>query len=320
MLHRTTRSPLVRLPDDILINIMGHADDVSLLCLRRARHTILQMFSTGIQFPRFHDQRVSLNFPRLFDFTRSLEKIPETAKPGLQAPLRKDMHRELCRSIEMHAKRKKLKQELLYYSRCKTKHSVGLFSYDQRRGASNTGRICIGREGHVRMCAHMTLSWVDVEQFLYSSSQTARFSCLYASHQSIFGQGSCRDHDHILSVKLNRSPISVPHPHCCENQASTGGVRPWLCVKWSTHITFPDLGTSLALDYDEVLNKIERARNVAGSHIFQYPRRKFLVELQFFDPNSCRCIRLPDLTETLFAVVDKFYVPYRKGHGHLKTR
>ncbi|KAM7218315.1 hypothetical protein V8F06_006238 [Rhypophila decipiens] len=42
ILHNATQSPLARLPDKVLLNIMKHADNVSLLCLKRTCHTILR--------------------------------------------------------------------------------------------------------------------------------------------------------------------------------------------------------------------------------------------------------------------------------------
>ncbi|KAM7194441.1 hypothetical protein V8F20_007967 [Naviculisporaceae sp. PSN 640] len=290
MLHNATRSPLARLPDDILLKIMKHADDVSLLCLRRTCRTMLRLFSTESQFRRYRQDRFLLHSPRLYSFIWSLERVPEPAKGPLRALLRRDMYCELCRGVEMREKRKKLEEERLYCSGCKRKHSAGLFSYHQRRRSSNNTRVCIGREGYISVCEHTTISWDDVEDLLDDSAEG--FICKHPSHRSAFGQGRCGDRNGAVVVKL-REPLSIPHPPCCDDESLTDNLRTWLCLKWSTQITFPDLGFRQALDHDEVLNKIEWARGVAGSYIFPYPKRRFPVELQFFDPNACSCIRLP---------------------------
>ncbi|KAK4215432.1 hypothetical protein QBC37DRAFT_398701 [Rhypophila decipiens] len=53
---------------------------------------------------------------------------------------------------------------LLYCSGCKCRHPARAFSQAERRKPDR--RICIGREGYVRLCEHKTLTWAQVEEAL----------------------------------------------------------------------------------------------------------------------------------------------------------
>ncbi|KAK8113243.1 hypothetical protein PG984_013769 [Apiospora sp. TS-2023a] len=48
-------------------------------------------------------------------------------------------------------------------SGCWTRHPAFLFSILERQKKANQ-RVCIGREGHVRLCAHKTINWEDIEK------------------------------------------------------------------------------------------------------------------------------------------------------------
>ncbi|KAK7996105.1 hypothetical protein PG991_015572 [Apiospora marii] len=48
-------------------------------------------------------------------------------------------------------------------SGCRILHPAFLFSRRERHKKADQ-RICIGREGHIRVCAHKTINWEDVEQ------------------------------------------------------------------------------------------------------------------------------------------------------------
>lgn len=47
-------------------------------------------------------------------------------------------------------------------SGCKTAHLAFLFSHLERQKRDQ--RVCIGRQGHIRLCAHRKISYADVTQ------------------------------------------------------------------------------------------------------------------------------------------------------------
>ncbi|KAK1455093.1 hypothetical protein CMEL01_03853 [Colletotrichum melonis] len=56
----------------------------------------------------------------------------------------------------------------LHCSGCRRDHPSSLFSVKQRQEEPDT-RICIGREGHIRLCEHRTFGW---DEFVHTSSTT----------------------------------------------------------------------------------------------------------------------------------------------------
>ena len=308
MLHNATRSPLARLPEDILLRIMEHADDVSILCLRRTCRTMLWLLSSGgdktpsKQFDRLFDGAFNQGPPRGRKYITKPEKVPEAAKDRLRLLLQRDMYCESCRNPDLKKAEKKLQLKKLYCSGCKRRHPAGHFSQSQR---SNKTRVCIGREGYVRVCQHHTVSWAEIEAFMASSTRRVdSLFCNDPSHNSIFAAQPCsQEHDPRVSVKLDKDSRPVPLPRCCcvgsraRAMQRRKGTQAWLHITWSTHISFPRVGKNDMLDHDQILAKVEWARNTAGgSYIFQDPPAggsKFPTEMQLFDPNLLPYIDLP---------------------------
>jgi hypothetical protein len=90
----------------------------------------------------------------------------------LQSLLRKDIYCQPClRAIAMEdltawRDYHKVRLQLpLYCSGCAMNHPTILFSICQR-SKDDDQRICIGREGYVRICPHKTFSWSDVEDYV----------------------------------------------------------------------------------------------------------------------------------------------------------
>lgn len=72
----------------------------------------------------------------------------------------------------------------LYCSGCARNHPLILFSIHQRSKCDNE-RLCIGREGYIRLCVHKTIAWSDVENFVAgrTGSDTSTFTCEHESHR-----------------------------------------------------------------------------------------------------------------------------------------
>lgn len=285
ILHKPTRSILARLPDNILLRIMSHGDDIDILCLRRTCRTMLRL-TAGPEFSRLYSrvgQRFSSGYPQ--------EQVPEAAKDQLHSLLRRDMYCELCRTVESEMERR-LREESLYCSGCRLSHLVGLFSFRQRRSESDRTRICIGREGYLRACQHLTVSWAQIERWLKTWPRYAlSFQCDDASHgQSwpLAGHPNTSLHRHvtveigkIISDYGNQSRLSrVPGNYV-------------LRISWDTHLNLPALGQEEGIEVSDIIVKVEWIRQNGGSYIFRDRGDKFPQEMRFFDPNICSCLRLP---------------------------
>lgn len=87
---------------------------------------------------------------------------PVQRAEGAQAILRSQLYCSPCRELRGNSQalehaREKLRRPF-WCSGCQTKHPAVYFS-TQQRSLSDDVRICIGREGHMRICDHFTLYW-----------------------------------------------------------------------------------------------------------------------------------------------------------------
>lgn len=74
----------------------------------------------------------------------------------------------------------------LYCSGCRRIHSSSLFSAKQRQEGPNK-RICIGREGHIRLCEHITFG---LEEFVHTSSTTNGDTSITRNHPDHLGDSN----------------------------------------------------------------------------------------------------------------------------------
>ena len=304
MFHNSTRSPLAGLPDAILLRIMGHVDDVSLFCLRRTCRTMLRLFSNR-QFWHLQDHRSTSrwshnknvkeyqrnpNWPRQREPPWKRELLTDKAKILLRPLLQKDMYCAMCRNISPDVERR-LQTEFLYCSGCREHHPAGLFSIHERRGL-DVSRLCIGREGYIRICEHRTVSWTDVESFFRSGQEDRQMSCYHPSHGELCGGDGLSAGIHVFLVRRKHESI---YRSCCGRRRN---VRPMLAVGWEPHFHMHNLGKSNKLDFDDLLARVRWARRNGGSFILDATPGKVPAEMQTFDPNFCSCCRIPTLDAT----------------------
>jgi len=158
---------------------MGQADDVTILCLRRANLAFLWLFEDG-RFGHLHDKSLD-RLPYNPSMLLARERVPHGAMPALRSLLPKDLFCENCRETGPEAKIR-LQTEFLYCSGCRAEHPAGLFSYRQRRGPLQK-RICIGREGYVRICDHRGIYWDRLEGWLTGrGTGYDAWNCNHPSH------------------------------------------------------------------------------------------------------------------------------------------
>ncbi|KAK3936576.1 hypothetical protein QBC46DRAFT_394732 [Diplogelasinospora grovesii] len=297
--HNLTRSPLCSLPDDILLRVMSQADDVSLFCLRRTSRIFLRLFGDR-RFRRVHDESYfTWPWPARARWTR--ERVAAHVKPHLRPLLQRDLYCETCRNFGPEAKRR-LRTELIYCSGCDTKHPAGLFSYDQRHGPPNT-RICIGREGHVRICDHLVLTCADVERWLATGRPWLVQKCCDRSHRNALNPSPCGSEDHAVHVHFG----AFCRVRSCRDLHAQGP-QPYIAIQWKTHITLPGVGLSNGIDGADLRRQVDWLRNTA-SFIFAERPGKYPPELQAFDPNSCSCVHSPGLSSQ-----DRWGFPSREGN------
>ncbi|KAH6874869.1 hypothetical protein B0T10DRAFT_386630, partial [Thelonectria olida] len=180
-IYNETYSPLLRLPNELICQIMREAstDNLSFYCLRQVSRRLRMVshlrefrqhpFSTYRERNRCKGQNMLCNkigYPGLLllgsvwagDETRMLE--------DLRARIRRDLYCKSCLWKQRDSVCKfKVAHNDAYCSGCRKDHPRSMFSPEERT-KDPKDRICIGREGHIRLCDHEVITWADLEPYL----------------------------------------------------------------------------------------------------------------------------------------------------------
>ncbi|KAK1758778.1 hypothetical protein QBC47DRAFT_292954, partial [Echria macrotheca] len=271
---------LCDLPDEVLLPIMGQADNVTTLCLRRTSRVFFRLFKDS-RFQHLHDNsRDMLPFRYLQPTPLTREKVPQDVMPALRSLLRKDLFCQNCREMDPEADIR-LRTQFLYCSGCRAQHPAVLFSCRQRHYPSQK-RICIGREGYVHICAHKVLQWDELEPWLSGKGPTYQeWKCTHPSHQYDSDNARC--------------PEYCGKPYCrALLPKRKSSPEPTISIQSEIHMKVSGLGLTRAVDGEGVLRQIEWLRTRGAKKLYPTPRGKYPTELQFFDPNVCTCLYFDD--------------------------
>ncbi|KAK3936847.1 hypothetical protein QBC46DRAFT_357177 [Diplogelasinospora grovesii] len=149
------QNPFCRLPDEVLLLIMGH------LVNRSDLYVLRQVCSV---FRRICDDRV-FKLLALHDFM----KLHPSQANDVAERLHRGDHCAACNKMRGIKPFEAMMVEMakpLYCSGCKHHHPSVMFSPAQREAALDVQRICLGREGSgIRLCPHHLISWGDVEKW-----------------------------------------------------------------------------------------------------------------------------------------------------------
>jgi len=287
------KTRLCDLPDEVLLSIMGQADDVTTLCLRRASRVFFRLFKDN-RFQHLHDNshdRLPYRYLQPTPLTR--EKVPQDVMPALRSLLRKDLFCQNCREMGPEADIR-LRTEFLYCSGCRAQHPAVLFSYRQRHYPSQK-RICIGREGFVYICAHKVLQWDELERWLSGKGPTYQeWQCTHPSHQYDSDNARCPGDLKGPGIRMYLGE-HCGNPYCPElHPKRKSSPEPTISIHSETHMKVSGLGLTRAVDGEGVLRQIEWLRTRGARKLYTTPRGKYPAELQFFDPNVCTCLYFDD--------------------------
>lgn len=156
-------SPLIRLPDALIIAIMQRADIDDILRLRHVSRDFMRLFSQPA-FQKYH----LLDAPG--DNSRKhLARIWATP----QQHYTRQSRSTLCDSCIAFRKQKgynsnkELLQAVPFFrcAGCKMEHRAFYFSAQQRHESSDAERLCLSHEGSISLCNHKSITW-DLAQRL----------------------------------------------------------------------------------------------------------------------------------------------------------
>ena len=116
----------------------------------------------------------------------------------------------------------------LYCSGCALGHPACLFTPEQRAKTTSSGRICIGHEGHIRLCEHRASSW----KWLAARARRAEKGGKIPTYPSIF---RCTRGSHLhLCEKWQRAPnLNQRRKMPRETPSRIRQRHPTLDVRWS---------------------------------------------------------------------------------------
>ena len=277
--YNITASPLCRLPDELLLEIMAHADELGFHCLRQTSRVFLRLSSSR--------DVTSMDQSSLwYQFPWPLDKEPwphSLRQPQLATLLRKDRYCSRCLDVRKlgseHEKARALVDEQLYCATCKIPRPAALFSTSERRSEASD-RACIEHQGHIRPCQHVVIRWSDIESWLIRYNVDAiedgqlicpsSITCHAASHGFHSGKGAPYD---CISREVRKG---------YDNNVE-------LRFTWSPHVaTLPGSTIPTA----EVMRRVaERVHQDAGQFFTSRTSHSYRGLMGSFDPNKCSCVR-----------------------------
>lgn len=293
--HNSTCSPLCSLSEEILVEIMTYAVlcPTSLQCLRRTSRVFLRLYCSKVFAPTHRLDILTLpNYqchhwpePCAQYHTRHFQKI-------LSSQLHKDLEGFCgdCRASRLApswARRvDRLLGEQLWCSGCQKKHRRIQFSQDQRR-APRTNRVCIGREGHIRLCEHRVITWDDIRSAAKQLSlidwelmpSVELFRCCHRSHIPVF-----------------HAPQTASFAHARDSFPSASitklsGNRLALVLRCQSHMLV-EKPCQHATTPSRLRKQLQESRKGVAEFIAPEMAPGRLPEMNCFDPNRCSCLHL----------------------------
>ncbi|KAK0716143.1 hypothetical protein B0H67DRAFT_645801 [Lasiosphaeris hirsuta] len=159
--QNSTKSNLCRLPDAILIRLMQASDKTTVKCL--GRRIFLRLFPAAFDLAK----TLSLHYLDRYPWSVSTRKLSTEENANLLSLLARDAYCKHCLSArqapDWEARVAALAKTYLHCFGCNTEHPACLFSVRQRnRTWGKSKQICIGHQGYMRLCKHVTVPWSSV--------------------------------------------------------------------------------------------------------------------------------------------------------------
>lgn len=289
MWHNENLSPLLSLPEHLLLRIISMLSNTGLECIRRVARRFPPLCVREILSPqRGNNPRVSktgpLNWPTfgISSYLRPqfLELIDrdEYCTRCLAARKSPSWEQRLCRLTEY-----------IHCSACGADHPACLFSATQRIKPARL-RYCIGHEGYMRICDHDEGTF-RLSRLLAEAPKRA----WYKKKRESVTKGRCKDPGHRKPCEKVPGGSFPKSKRDCGSHSGFCNPRSWPVVQemtqgphcfaifWTAHVPFDG-------QLDSLRPKFEELRESAGKHIVPCQgTTKEPPELRCVDPNDCHC-------------------------------
>ncbi|KAK3934623.1 hypothetical protein QBC46DRAFT_273420 [Diplogelasinospora grovesii] len=292
-LHNCQHSPIYRMTEEILMIIMKHldADILTQHCLRRASRLFRRLILGSHYRPYSPNPGVD-DMRYLWDLNDEYWTL-RGFEPGhmdmLRSRLRND---QLCTACLQSSELNRTSENSLAWIGCKFSswprsqcrlHCAGCDRFHDGRAfsaaqAGKEKRICIGREGALRLCEHIQISWSDVESGLARCSTVvgakptaAEIRCDKAIHRAC-----CQTKEARPTICLEKAP---------------DGRCAFLTLTWTAHARL-DVNEQGRFDSHQVRSMFQRHRRT-GAHFLMLgsqPGSGPLMEMRCFGRADCTCL------------------------------
>lgn len=311
--HNREFSLLLKLPDEILLAILQFllSDIRDIYYIRRVCRKLRYLTEDKTLEPGLFRKFKAFRGFHMLHSDRFISKednrmpfgvISWDSMPGFVTTIRKQT---LCEQCQVQVARQgRIKSHLCvfvetppkytYCAGCNTHHTRNAFSHTQRRRNSGN-RTCIGREGRLQLCEHVSISWADIEAHLAMSSREKdvfkalsdfHIVCKHPNHNF-----ACKSTSRLAPSEVSCNDHTRPCARLQVDRHSTIGrstpIRLVLCWKpysSSKILTAPENGQIEATKLRELYS--EYGKN-AARFIVPGPSKNTIPEMLCFDPDKC---------------------------------
>ncbi|KAK4211940.1 hypothetical protein QBC37DRAFT_289035, partial [Rhypophila decipiens] len=288
--------PFYRLPPDILRRIMEKTDGVTMQIVRRTCRIFPPIIDAIPEHVFvFPDPRDNIFYRPSGRSVKRVAMVRKTVSDLLAG----DETAKQCESCGVHQTSGQVRRTLehfrkqsLWCSGCRKSHSLLFFSAAQRDDAiPNSQRICIGREGKMRLCSHEAISWDELERngedlendrakggSLY---QEIMRTCRHKSHQSPTSRWG-RGH--------GRSIVPVLSLHKQQGRS----VGPWISGNFTWTSPVFDLDSKIPVTRQDIKDHLASRNDVFGHAPCPHVTHDDGQLLVPFESEYCVCFEDPD--------------------------
>ncbi|KAK3354003.1 hypothetical protein B0T25DRAFT_608584, partial [Lasiosphaeria hispida] len=291
-MHNVKRSPINRLPDELVLQILrclGN-DLLTMLCLRR----VARRFRRIIDDPEI---RMAMRVDCLYwrsgrIFFEMVDRFPKDLKKELWRRIQKDGMCDQCRMLRPGGSAPDSPDA--GWLRCSHECPVMLRSplslhCDGCRSGGRNAHPCLGRHGAARLCEHVNVSWADMEPYL---SEWQQQQDPHDGQACLDGfKVECRDPSHDKRCRAEDAPT---WPRAAL-KAKAHQMSDWVVVltfEWQPHsgsnvVSLTSDGRAPA---SEMRTLFQRHRQGAAAILFPSSPRLPLPEMACFQDTKCRCL------------------------------
>lgn len=308
-------SRLVRLPEELLLCVLDSIGDdvVALFCLRRVSRKFRRVINTQ---RIWNNMRLPLSWQRKETCTDTPSVFSSDERQQMHQLLRHDGMCDDCKPwcrvspqgwsicvtqllimyaishrIDGACKFQSFSSDRLDCHGCGTGQNVGTFAPADQDPSYKGYRQCLGRQGAVQLCEHVSVYWDDIESHMMEWKKRRPGGWDEEDWKACMDhfRVECRDPSHEEECAVGDGPM---WPQARLENAVSGPRTVVLLLEWSHHsrldaLTYHPGGRARASDIRALIKK---CREGAGGILFSSAHPDSLPEMACYDSTKCRCL------------------------------